>query len=113
MNLSVSLTLIAHSRSRRINVSRSCSTFAEELHEAQKPATNSRVIQRRIPASLMLLVRKSKRSLSLYANRGPTVLRFGEMSQDRWVKIEETFHAALELPVPERSAFLNTACAGD
>jgi non-specific serine/threonine protein kinase/serine/threonine-protein kinase len=36
-----------------------------------------------------------------------------EMSQERWAQIEDIFHAALELPVHERSDFLNTSCAGD
>jgi serine/threonine protein kinase len=35
------------------------------------------------------------------------------MSQPRWEKIEETFHAALERPASDREAFLNTTCSGD
>ena len=35
------------------------------------------------------------------------------MSQDRWKKVEETFHTALERPAQERSAYLDSVCAGD
>ena len=35
------------------------------------------------------------------------------MSRDRWQKIEEVFHTALERPAEERAAFLDGACAGD
>jgi serine/threonine protein kinase len=35
------------------------------------------------------------------------------MPEDRWDKIEATFHEALELPPHERSAFLDAACSGD
>jgi len=35
------------------------------------------------------------------------------MPQDRWDKIEETFHAAMARPTHERSAYLDAACAGD
>src|SRR5213596_67741 len=51
MNLSMSFTVAAHSRSRRIKVSRSCSRFAVDPHPAEKPAMSSNTIQRRIRAS--------------------------------------------------------------
>ena len=35
------------------------------------------------------------------------------MPQDRWKKVEETFHTAMERPAAERSAYLDSACAGD
>jgi Protein kinase domain len=34
-------------------------------------------------------------------------------SQDRWKIVEEMFHAALDRPAHERSAYLDSACAGD
>jgi serine/threonine protein kinase len=36
-----------------------------------------------------------------------------EMAEDRWDKIEATFHAALRCPSQERSAFLDNACGSD
>ena len=35
------------------------------------------------------------------------------MTPDRWRKIEEIYHSALERGVNERVAFLNEVCAGD
>jgi eukaryotic-like serine/threonine-protein kinase len=35
------------------------------------------------------------------------------MSPDLWDKLDEIFSAAIELPVPERSAFLDKHCGGD
>ena len=35
------------------------------------------------------------------------------MTPERWQKVEELFHAALELRAEERAAFLNENCAGD
>ena len=35
------------------------------------------------------------------------------MPQDRWKKVEETFHTAMERPAEERSAYLDSVCAGD
>jgi serine/threonine protein kinase len=35
------------------------------------------------------------------------------MAEDRWSRIEETFHAALELPTHERAAYLDNVCGGD
>jgi len=35
------------------------------------------------------------------------------MSDDRWRRIEEVFHDAAGLTPPERTAFLDEACAGD
>jgi serine/threonine protein kinase len=35
------------------------------------------------------------------------------MQADRWRQVEELYDAALELPVAERAAFVETACAGD
>jgi eukaryotic-like serine/threonine-protein kinase len=35
------------------------------------------------------------------------------MNPEKWRKISELFEAALQLPVPERAAFLEHACAGD
>ena len=35
------------------------------------------------------------------------------MPQDRWKKVEETFHTAMERPAQERSAYLDSVCAGD
>src|SRR3990172_9441328 len=35
------------------------------------------------------------------------------MSSDRWEKIQELYHAALELEPTQRSAFLKEACGGD
>ena len=32
---------------------------------------------------------------------------------DRWQRIEEVFHHAASLPLPDRDAYLNQACAGD
>jgi hypothetical protein len=32
---------------------------------------------------------------------------------DRWRRIEELFHSALELPVEHRTAFLHQSCGGD
>jgi hypothetical protein len=33
--------------------------------------------------------------------------------QDRWRRIEELFHAAVDLPEPERDAFLSESCGPD
>jgi serine/threonine protein kinase len=35
------------------------------------------------------------------------------MSSDRWRKVEEVYHAAMERPLAERSAFVAGACRGD
>src|SRR5262245_20375085 len=35
------------------------------------------------------------------------------MANDRWQRIDELYHAALERPASERAAFLLTACDGD
>ena len=35
------------------------------------------------------------------------------MDPDRWLKIEELFHAALEYSESQRAAFLTNACSGD
>jgi serine/threonine-protein kinase len=35
------------------------------------------------------------------------------MDSERWGRIQELFHQAAELPLPERRSFLRTACAGD
>lgn len=35
------------------------------------------------------------------------------MTPERWRKVEEIFHAALDLPPDERTTWLDTACAGD
>ena len=35
------------------------------------------------------------------------------MTSDRWFRVKELFHAALDLAPEDRSAFLQTACAGD
>src|SRR3954454_10075814 len=35
------------------------------------------------------------------------------MTAERWRQIEEVYHSALELPLPERSAFIASACKGD
>jgi len=35
------------------------------------------------------------------------------MSSDRWLKIEDLYHAALKLETGERAAFLQQACSGD
>ena len=35
------------------------------------------------------------------------------MNPDRWRKIEEVYHAALERAESQRTAFLDAACAGD
>jgi eukaryotic-like serine/threonine-protein kinase len=35
------------------------------------------------------------------------------MAPERWQKVEELFHASLERPAEERSAFLDEHCAGD
>ncbi len=34
-------------------------------------------------------------------------------TSERWRQIEELYHAALELRLEEREAFLDEACAGD
>ena len=41
------------------------------------------------------------------------VLRCPEMHSERWKTIEETFHAALQRPPEERSAFLDEMCGAD
>ena len=35
------------------------------------------------------------------------------MNPDRWQRLEDLFHTALEMPVAEREAFLISACGGD
>jgi len=35
------------------------------------------------------------------------------MNPDRWQRLEDLFHAALEMPVAERDAFLISACGDD
>ena len=35
------------------------------------------------------------------------------VNADRWGRIEDCYHAAMERPVPERAAFIAQACAGD
>src|SRR5437868_13932090 len=54
MNLSVSVTVPAHSRSRLINACRSCSTLAAGRHPTKTPAITSNKIHRRILCLLKL-----------------------------------------------------------
>ena len=36
---------------------------------------------------------------------------WGEMDRESWQRVDELYHAALELPTAERSAFLSQACS--
>src|SRR5688572_28300806 len=35
------------------------------------------------------------------------------MTGERWQRVKDVFHAALELPAADRAAFLSSRCAGD
>ena len=43
----------------------------------------------------------------------PAVVNSVSMDGDRWRRVDELYHAALDRPIAERSAFLREACAGD
>jgi hypothetical protein len=37
----------------------------------------------------------------------------GLMTPERWQRVKEVFHSALECPPSQRATFLSEACAGD
>src|SRR5678815_1597929 len=40
-------------------------------------------------------------------------VRIRGMTPDQWAKVEEIFHAALEMPAHDRDAYLDRACGND